>query len=273
MRSITNNSYGIGLRGEHITHLCDNPKYPELDFLELTPDNWMDIEGSKAEYLENISQKYKLIAHGLSLSIGDLCHINKDYLYKVKRFIKRYNIDIYSDHLCYSRDQQGYLYDLLPIPKYPENISYLVSKIKQVQDILQQPLVLENISWYYQYPNEIPEIDFWVELLEKSQCFMLLDINNVYVNSKNHGYDAKKYIESIPGKQICYYHIAGHLKADTLILDTHGCCVDEEVLLLAKETFNYHGSRPLLLERDHQVPPLATQIQELLKIKQTLCTG
>ncbi len=270
MRSIRNDSFGIGLRSEHVTDLCNNPKLPELDFLELAPDNWMDIKGQKEESLENISQKYKLIAHGLSLSIGDPYPINKDYLYKVKKFINRYNIDIYSDHLCYSRDKQGYLYELLPVPRYSENINYLVSKIQQVQEILERTLVLENISWYYRYPNEIPELDFWVELLEKSQCQILLDINNVYVNSKNHGYDAREYIKSIPSKQIRYYHLAGHLQTETFLLDTHGAIVDEEVLLLAKETYLQHGPRPLILERDHNISSLETLTQELIDIKQTV---
>lgn len=272
MRAIRSNSFGIGLRSEHISELCNNAKYPELDFLELAPDNWMDIKGEKETYLENISQKYKLVAHGLSLSIGDSCPINKDYLYKVKHFIEKYNIDIYSDHLCYSRDKQGYLYELLPVPRYPENIDYLVSRVQQVQDILERTMVLENITWYHSYPDEIPEINFWLELLERSQCNMLLDINNVYVNSKNHGYDAQEYIKSIPSKQICYYHIAGHLNTDKFILDSHGALVDDNVLLLAQETYRHHGSRPLVLERDHNISSLEDLLQELIKIRQTVTT-
>lgn len=272
MRPIGNHSFGIGLRSEHLEELSNNPKHPALDFLELAPDNWMDIEGHREEVLEKISHKYKLVAHGLSLSIGDPCPINKDYLYKVQKFLEKYKIDTYSDHLCYSRDQQGYLYDLLPVPRYSENINYLASRIQQIQDILQRTIVLENITWYHRYPDEMPEIDFWVELLEKSQCNMLLDINNVYVNSLNHGYDAQEYIKNIPSKQISYYHIAGHLKTEEFILDTHGTIVDKNVLRLAQQTFLYHGSKPLILERDHNIPALENSLQELVKIKQAIAS-
>ncbi len=268
MRAIRNDSFGIGLRSEHINDIRDEPKYSELDFLELAPDNWMGIDGLKREFLEDISQKYSLVAHGLSLSIGDTCPINREYLYQVKHFIERYNIAIYSDHLCYSRDKQGYLYDLLPVPRYKENIDYLVARIDEVQDILQQIIVLENITWYYKYPNEMPEIDFWVELLDKSKCNMLLDINNVYVNSLNHGYDAYEYIKNIPSDRISYYHIAGHLKTDDFILDTHGTDVHANVLALAKDVFLYHGAKPLILERDNNIPQLDDLLEELRVIKQ-----
>lgn len=266
MRAITSHSQGIGLRSEHLASFCGHPRRSEIDFLELAPDNWMGIGGAKRQALDELATQYPLVAHGLNLSIGDPCSLNLEYLRNVRTFLDEYQIPIYSDHLSFGRDEQGYLYDLLPVPRFSEGLDYLVDRIHQVQDILDRPLVLENISWYHRYPGEMPEIEFWLALLEKSECEMLLDINNVYVNAQNHGYDADEYIRALPGKQIRYYHIAGHLKTSSGLLDTHGMPVEEEVLHLAQEVIRCHGRRPLLLERDHNVPPLDALCQELVAI-------
>ncbi len=267
MRPIAYTSQGIGLRTEHLDALCAQPHREDVDFLELAPDNWMTPGGVRRSMLDDIATKYPLVAHGLSLSIGDTQPLNVDYLKNIRAFLDEYQIEIYSDHLSFSRDEQGYLYDLLPIPRFAENIAYLTDRIHQVQDILDRPLVLENISWYHRYAGEMPELEFWLTLLEKSQCQMLLDINNVWVNGQNHHYDPVSFIRTLPGKQIRYYHIAGHLKTSQGIIDTHGMPVEEDVLKLAQETFDCHGSRPLLLERDNNIPPLAELCQELNDIR------
>lgn len=270
MRPINNDAFGIGLRREHVRALCVAPDNEKIDFLELTPDNWMGVGGREQQYLDEIAEKYPLVAHSLSLSIGDTLPLNREYLENIRRFLERYNITIYSDHLCYSRDEQGYLYDLLPVPRVEKAIDYLASRIDEVQDILQRPLVLENISAYYAYPGDLPELEFWQMLLDKSHCEMLLDINNVYVNSRNHGFNAEAYISALPSARIRYYHIAGHLEDHDLLLDTHGRPVAQEVLALAKYTWLCHGSRPLLLERDHHLPPLDVLYQELDHIRQVV---
>lgn len=266
MRAITAASQGIGLRSEHLTEFYGQPRRKEIDFLELAPDNWMGLGGERRKILDDLAGRYPLVAHGLNLSIGDPLPLNLDYLHKIKAFLDEYKIEIYSDHLSFSRDEKGYLYDLLPIPRFTENIDYLVGRIHQVQDILDRPLVLENISWYHRYEGEMPEIEFWLSVLEKSQCEMLLDINNVYVNAQNHSYDALHYIHALPGNQIRYYHIAGHLKTDDGLLDTHGMPVEENVLNLARQVIDCHGDRPLLLERDNNVPGLDTLCRELLSV-------
>lgn len=263
-------SVGIGLRSEHIDSLFQQPKHADIDFFELAPDNWMNIGGAKKEYLADISKKYPLIAHGLSLSIGDVCPLNDEYIYDIRRFLDDYHIDIFSDHLCFSRDQQGYLYDLLPLPYFPETIPYLVDRIDHVQNILGRQLVLENISSYHRYVNEMPEDEFWAELLTQSGCGMLLDVNNIYVNAFNHGFDARQYIQNIPSASIVYYHIAGHIESDEFRIDTHGMPVIDDVISLATETFKIHGERPLLLERDNNVPPLDILCAELKKIQNTI---
>lgn len=267
MREIAKDSAGIGLRSEHITTLLEHPKHPDIDFLELSPDNWMNIGGAKKEYLKDIANKYPLIAHSLSLSIGDTCPLNESYINDIRCFLDEYHIDIYSDHLCFSRDQQGYLYDLLPVPRFTDVLPYLVERIERVQDLLGRQLVLENVSSYYRYEGEMPEAEFWGELLHRSDCGMLLDINNVYVNAFNHRFDALEYIRTIPSSSIVYFHIAGHLEYEEFRLDTHGMPVLQEVLDLAKQTVTIHGARPLLLERDNNIPPLNELCGELTDIR------
>lgn len=271
MREIKLNDVGIGLRNEHILSLFQQPKHSDIDFLELAPDNWMNLGGAKKEYLMDISRKYPLIAHGLSLSIGDVCPLNKIYINDIRRFLDEHHITIYSDHLCFSRDKQGYLFDLLPVPYFSEVLPYLVNRIDEVQNILGRRLVLENISSYYRYSGEMPEYEFWGELLDLSGCGMLLDINNAYINSYNHGFNAIEYIRNIPTDSIVYYHLAGHVDQERMKIDTHGMPVLDEVLELAKETFSIHGAKPLLLERDNNVPSLNILCKELTSIEKELC--
>ncbi|MBC3252370.1 DUF692 domain-containing protein [Serratia fonticola] len=270
MRKIDSDSFGIGLRSEHISDLFQQIVRQDVDFFEIVPDNWMNIGGAKKEYLSDISRHYPLIAHSLSLSIGDVFPLNKCYINDIRKFLDEYHIDIYSDHLCFCRDQQGYFYDLLPVPGFAEVIPYLAERIHRVQDLLGRQLVLENISSYHRYAGEMPEIDFWGELLHQSGCGMLLDINNVFVNAFNHHFDALEYIRSIPTSSIVYYHIAGHLEQNDFKLDTHGMPVIEDVLELARNTVYIHGAKPLLLERDNNVPTLDILCDELINIKNSL---
>jgi uncharacterized protein (UPF0276 family) len=269
MWSIALNAKGIGLRGEHMRELCDSPKLAEIDFLELAPENWMSVGGEKREILEQIALKYPLVAHGLNLSIGDTQPLNQDFIKQVAAFLDRFNIEIYSEHLSFSRDRQGYLYDLLPLPRHKENIDYVADRINCVQDITQRPLVLENITYYHCYDNEMPEYAFFNALVDKTQCQILLDINNLYVNSQNHHYDAEAQLRGFSSNAIAYFHIAGHLVQDEgFILDTHGKSVCQEVIELGRQCYRHHGSRPLLLERDHHLPALVTLCAELEEVYQ-----
>jgi len=264
MRAINSEAKGIGLRSEHVDDLCVRPPILGLDFLELSPENWMDLGGKKRASLDNLAEKYPLVAHGLSLSIGDTEPLNVSFIRRIRQFLDDYNIALYSEHLSFSRDAQGYLYDLLPIPRHAENIPYLIGRIQHVQEILDRPLILENISYYHSYDNEMPEDEFLIQVIEKSECKLLLDINNVYVNSQNHEYDPTAFIRALPSSSIAYYHIAGHWRQnDEFILDTHGTSVCTAVATLAKQTMEYHGKRPLLLERDHHLPTLDDLCEEL----------
>lgn len=264
MRMIQNTDKGIGLRSEHIELLARSPKHPDIDFLELAPENWMSLGGLKREQLQDIAKQYTLIAHGLSLSIGDCQPLNTKFVRQVGQFLDELNIQVYSEHLSFSRDSQGYLYELLPVPRRAENIGYLADRIKQVQDIIQRPLVMENISYYHNYGDEMPEGDFIAEIAKRSGCELLVDINNLYVNSQNHHFDAAEMLKALPSDAIRYYHIAGHLvESNKSLLDTHGMEVQQEVIDLARYVFDLHGSKPLLLERDNNVPPLVVLSEEL----------
>lgn len=287
VRTIQNTDKGIGLRSEHIELLARSPKHPDIDFLELAPENWMSLGGLKREQLQDIAKQYPLIAHGLSLSIGDCQPLNTKFVRQVGQFLDELNIQVYSEHLSFSRDSQGYLYELLPVPRRAENIGYLADRIKQVQDIIQRPLVMENISYYHNYGDEMPEGEFIAEIAKRSGCELLVDINNLYVNSQNHHFDATEMLKALPSDAIRYYHIAGHLvesdrsvagntavESNKSLLDTHGMEVQQEVIDLARYVFDLHGSKPLLLERDNNVPPLVVLSEELRTVhRQVLNAG
>ncbi|KPM80497.1 DUF692 domain-containing protein [Cobetia sp. UCD-24C] len=274
MRAIKPEALGIGLRAEHLTDLNHPRHVDQIDFLELAPENWMNMGGAKREQLDGLAGTYPLIAHGLSLSIGDTTPLNMKHIKNVKEFIEHYDIDIYSEHLSFSHDAKGYIYDLLPIPRRNENILYLADRIKTVQDILGRPLVLENITYYHQYPHEMPEQEFIASLIETSGCHLLLDINNLYINSQNHHYDPIAFMADIPKDAIDYYHIAGHAtQGSELIIDTHGHPVCPHVMTLGKDIITSHGRKPVLLERDNDIPSLPTLCAELELLSKEFLQG
>ncbi|UTH73514.1 DUF692 domain-containing protein [Chromobacterium sp. IIBBL 290-4] len=256
MRTIAPLAVGVGLRAEHAQWLADNDPQPGIDFLEITLENWLGVGGRKREQLERIAEKYPLIAHGLSLSIGDELPLDREHVAQARRFLDRYGIDLYSDHLSYSRDSQGYLYELLPLPRSEAEAKRIAAKIRQAQDMLARPLILENISYYHQHPGQMDEADFIRAVAERSGCQLLLDINNVRVNAGNHGYQAERFIAALPSAAIRYFHIAGHWRReDGMLIDTHGEPVCAKVEALARHAVAVHGPRPLVLERDNRLPP------------------
>ncbi|MBS0237118.1 MAG: DUF692 domain-containing protein [Proteobacteria bacterium] len=274
MRQVKENALGIGLRSELLEALCIQPAREDIDFLEIAPENWMGIGGRKRDQLDILADKYPLIAHGLSLSIADTVPLNVGFIRDVCSFLNDYGISIYSDHLSMCRDSSGYLYDLLPVPRRKENIEYLTGRICQVQDIVGRQLVLENISYYHRYEDQMPEAEFLAAIAEQSGCGLLLDINNVYVNSRNHLEDAVAMVRCLPSNAIVYYHVAGHLELeDGSLLDTHGTKVGEEVVRLGHEVWGWHGPRPLLLERDNQVPSLDELIREVGDVQKSIAAG
>jgi len=260
------NGTGLGLRQEFLEELLENQQSP-VDFLEVAPENWLKIGGRRQKLFEQCAERYPIALHGLSLSIGGPDALNIQLVKDIKAFMAHYDIETYSEHLSYCSDTQGYLYDLLPIPFTEEAVQYVVARIKQVQDILGRALILENVSYYAAPDQKLKEIDFLKAILSESGCNLLFDVNNVYVNSINHGYDAKEFIKQIPTDKIIYLHIAGHYKeAKNLLIDTHGAPVIQTVWDLLKYTYQIHGNLPTLLERDFNIPSLKELLLETKKI-------
>jgi uncharacterized protein (UPF0276 family) len=258
---------GLGLRREMINELIDDiPR--SVDFWEVAPENWIPLGGKYQKQLSQFTQTSQFTTHGLSLSIGGPEPLDINFVKDVKAFLDKHNIQHYSEHLSYCSGK-GHLYDLMPIPFSEEAVKYVVERVKQVQDIIERPLILENVS-YYAAPNaQISEQDFTLAVLEESNCKMLLDVNNIYVNSINHGYDAESFLKAMPSARIAYGHIAGHYdEADDLKVDTHGADVIQPVWDLLAKAYEIHGVFPTLLERDFNIPPIEELLLEVEKIRQ-----
>lgn len=256
---------GLGLRRDFIDSFLNLDTYP--DFIEVAPENWMDFGGRHAKLLEQCAEKAPLICHGLSLSIGGPHPLNIEFIQQIKTFLKRYQVTTYSEHLSYTNDG-GYLYDLLPIPMTEDAVHYVSERILRVQDILGQKLVLENVSTYLMPHAEMSEAEFVAEVIQRSDCELLLDINNVYVNSINHQSNAYEFIKKMPRDRIRYLHIAGHEQvSDDLLIDTHGAAIRDPVWELLQFTYQQHGVKPTLLERDFNIPTWQELRAELAKIE------
>ena len=258
----------LGLRSSFSAKLLASRLKP-VDFLEIAPENWLGVYGRRQEQLLSFSQCYPIIAHGLNLSIGGSAPLDLPFIDQLKQFFTEYDIKHYSEHLSYCRDEKGYLYDLLPIPFTEEAVKYVSQRIIDVQDRLQMQIAFENSSYYYAPHQCLTEIDFINAVIKESGCLLLLDVNNVYVNSVNHGYDPYLFINALPSSSIAYLHIAGHWqKTGELIIDTHGDSVIEPVWQLLEHTYQTHGVKPTLLERDSEIPPLEELLVEIKHIKQ-----
>ncbi len=258
---------GLGFRREMLKELL--PTLPsEVDFWEVAPENWIPLGGKYQQQFQQASSQSPFTTHGLSLSIGSSDKLDVEFVKTVKRFLDANDIALYSEHLSFCSGN-GHMYDLMPIPFTEDAIKHVVSRIAQVQDIIERPLVLENVSYYLAPGQEMDELEFTSSILNESGCQMLLDVNNVYVNSINHKYDAKAFIKGLPSDKIVYGHIAGHYdEAEDLKVDTHGADVIEPVWELLEYAYLTHGVFPTLLERDFNIPPLNELLAEVKRIKQ-----
>ncbi|WP_166426161.1 DUF692 domain-containing protein [Paraglaciecola sp. 20A4] len=258
---------GLGLRREMMSELIDDIP-SEVDFWEVAPENWIPLGGSYQKQLSRFTDSSQFVTHGLSLSIGGPEPLDINFVKDVKAFLDLHQIEHYSEHLSYCSGK-GHLYDLMPIPFDEDAVKYVVERVKTVQDIIERPLILENVS-YYAAPNaKMSERDFTLAVLEESNCKMLLDVNNIYVNSINHGYDAEEFLASMPTSRIQYGHIAGHFdEADDLKVDTHGADIIQPVWDLLERAYEIHGVFPTLLERDFNIPPIKKLLLEVDKIRQ-----
>jgi uncharacterized protein (UPF0276 family) len=257
---------GIGLRKELIEDL-KSKQFPEIQFLEIAPENWIEVGGKRLKDLHYFTEKLPFFCHGLSLNLGGTAPLRIDFLKKLKNFLNNHQIKVYSEHLSYCGDE-GYLYDLFPIPFTEAAVRHTALRIKQAQEILERPIAIENASYYLNPPiSEMDESTFIQSVLKEADCQLLLDINNVYVNSVNHRYDPIDFLKKIPTHRISYLHIAGHHRESLdLIIDTHGASVVDPVWKLLKAAYRIHGIFPTLLERDFNLPPLKELLREVKKI-------
>lgn len=257
---------GLGLRRESIKELLQTP-LPQVGFMEVAPENWIGVGGTYGKQLRQFTERYDFVCHGLSLSIGGPAPLDDAFVKQIGAFLKQHQVKIYSEHLTYCSDD-GHLYDLLPIPFTEEAVDYVADRILRVQDILGQRIAMENASYYTPAPgSEMAEIDFINAVLNKADCDLLIDINNIYVNSVNHQYDPVAFMQGLPTERIAYAHIAGHYnEAEDLIVDTHGADVIETVWDLLDKAYQHFGVFPTLLERDFNIPAVAELLTEVDRI-------
>ncbi len=253
---------GIGLRRDLLDEL-EAVRIPRINFMELAPENWIRLGGRQGKRLRYFTERYPFVAHGLSLSLGGSDPLDEAFLLDVKDFLEMHQIRCYSEHLSYCSDG-GHLYDLMPIPFTDEAVTHVAQRIQRTQEILERRIAIENVSYYAAPGKEMDELQFINAILTEADCDLLLDVNNIYVNSINHGYDAEAFLRSLPGERIAYCHIAGHHQEDVdLIIDTHGADVIDPVWKLLDAAYGHFGVIPTLLERDFNIPPLAELLREV----------
>ncbi|WP_319480329.1 DUF692 domain-containing protein [uncultured Draconibacterium sp.] len=258
---------GIGFRKDFAEEFLSGSVL-QPSFVELAPENWMQIGGFWKKKLIELAEKYPITCHGLSLSIGSPEELDFDFLKKIKNFLNDYDVQVYSEHLSFSKCDNAHLYDLLPIPFREDAIKHVVQRIKEAQDFLEREIAIENVSYYTPVAAQMDEATFIRTIVEESGCKLLLDVNNVYVNAFNHGYNAKEFIAELPLERVEYIHMAGHTKiADELIIDTHGQPIIDPVYELFEWTLERVNPVPVLLERDFNIPELPELQQELNSLK------
>ena len=257
---------GLGLRRELIPALSAG-KPEAISFYEVAPENWIDMGGAKAKAFRALTERTPLVCHGLSLSLGGPTPLDEVFLRKLKSFLKVHQSPLYTEHLSYCSDD-GHLYDLMPIPFTAEAVTYVAKRIRQTQDILGQRIAVENASFYTGSPiDEMSELEFVNAVVTEADCWLHLDVNNVYVNSVNHRYDPRDFLRGIPADRVVYMHMAGHYReSDDLLVDTHGADVIDPVWDLLEFTYREIGVHPTLLERDFNIPPLADLVTEVARI-------
>lgn len=267
---------GIGYRKDFAEDFEQNTIL-KPDFIEVAPENWINVGGYYKKMFDKALEQYPLYVHGLSLSVGSPEGIDIAFVKQVKKFLKETNAVLYSEHLSFSKCENAHLFDLLPIPFTYDAIENVSKNIRLVQDILEQKIAIEIASYYTPIAPEMSEIEFVNQIVEESDCNLLLDVNNVYVNAFNHQYNAKEYINQLDLSKVAYIHMAGHTKvSEDLIIDTHGEAIIEPVFdLFDYTTKQLQKKVPVLLERDFNIPDfeeLQSEIETLRTIQLKNCS-
>ena len=257
---------GLSLKRELMSQLQAAPS-SVIDFFEVAPENWIGVGGARAKQFAWFAERYPIVAHGLSLSLGGPDALDEVLLQRIKGFLDQHRIPLYTEHLAYC-SAGGHLYDLLPIPATEEAVKHVAARIRRTQDILERRIAVENASCYVASPvSDMSEVDFIRAVLQEADCDLHLDVNNIYVNSVNFGFDPFEFLRALPGERTVYIHTAGHLRAaPDLIIDNHGDSVIDPVWELLDEAYRLFGVAPTLLERDLNIPPLAELVPEVERI-------
>lgn len=254
--------YGLGLRVDHYEEILNND--PRLDWLEVMSENYMIPGGRPLHYLERMRQRYPLVMHGVSLSIGSTDPLNRNYLKRLKQLADAISPAWISDHLCWTGVENKNLHDLLPLPYTEEALAHVCDRVRTVQDFLGRRILLENVSSYVTFhSSSLTEWEFLAEIARRSDCLILLDVNNIYVSSHNHDFDPQEYINGIPIDRVQQFHLAGHVHEGGLIIDTHDAPIVDPVWKLYEHAIRRFGFVSTMIERDDHIPSLAELIAEL----------
>lgn len=258
---------GVGLRSTHFAHILQ--EWPAVDWFEIISENFIDSQGRPRHVLNQIAERYRLVMHGVSLSIGSTDPLDFEYLGKIKRLANEVNARWISDHLCWTGVAGRNTHDLLPIPFNEESLRHVVERIRVVQDFLERPLVLENPSSYVTFAaSTLSEWEFLSRVADEADCGLLLDVNNVYVSSRNHDFDPAEYLRSIPHQRVVQFHLAGHTDFGTHCIDTHDGRVVDPVWALYRLAHTLTNGVATLLEWDARIPPFPQVHAEVLKARQ-----
>ena len=269
---LPNLGLGVGLRHVHFKHILDT--WPNVDWFEIISENFMDSQGRPRYILDQVAERYPVVMHGVSLSIGSTDPLNHDYLVKLKKLAGKINAVWISDHICWTGVASQNSHDLLPIPFTEESLSHVVQRIKTVQEVLERPLVLENPSSYITFQDStMNEWEFISRMAEEADCGLLLDVNNVYVSAFNHEFDPYEFLQSLPHERVVQFHLAGHLNCGTHCIDTHDGRVIDEVWALYNKAHELTGGVSTLLEWDVNIPAFDEMHAEVLKARDFLQHG
>jgi uncharacterized protein len=262
---------GLGLRAQLRSDIVRGQADDALAFLEIAPENYMRRGGGAPRRFEELAERFPVLTHGLMMSLGSPDPLRDDYLLELKRFLDRYDPPWHSDHLCFSGVDGVLLHDLLPVPFTTHAARHLARRVREAADRLERPMAVENISWYLPLGHsDLDETAFITEVLERADCGWLLDVNNVVVNAKNHGFDALDWLTRVPIDRVVQLHVAGHEPWDeTLFVDTHGATALPEVHDLMSWVIERIGPRPVLLERDTNIPELGVLLDEVRALDRT----
>lgn len=254
--------FGLGLRPQHYGDILDGK--PNVDWFEAISENYMVPGGQPLKILDQIRARYPIVLHGVSLSIASTAPMDHDYLKNLKTLADRVEPEFVSDHLCWTGVHGVNLHDLLPVPYTYEALDHVVDRVNQVQDFIGRPIALENVSSYVQFDqSEMPEWEFVAEMSKRTGCWLVFDVNNVFVSAFNHGFDAQAYIDAIPADRVVQFHLAGHEHNMTHIIDTHDAMVCDEVWDLYRASVRRFGRVSTIIERDDDIPPLSDMVSEL----------